>query len=461
MRYVRASALLAVLGSFIFAAGCSGGSGGATPPVTVPDQSSATLGQPDTTTTDTSGQSAQTATAPVTTDSTVSTAVTSGVPQHILTSTYVYGYAGTPTSVPLSSIKPYLSWAQTSPAYSTLLRSNGIKVDVYTSFWRNHSKDYPLTGYLDLKPGGAHASAEAKTCSGTVIYDPSYSGGYEADARKSSALQHAQVYLSAALAAWRGNYDAIFSDNTDSMGGIPLPCGYSQSTYISATNSVDTNLHIPILFNGFGNVTVPSSQTSLLTPSNVLGGMCEICLSGHNNRTNTDYVVTDSKWQGEEQAEIATVAKHKLYWVYARATGSAASSIKSRMYVIASFLMTYDPKYAMLQEAYSTANGFKVEPETGLVPMSPLTTSSTIGGYLRSGGAYMREFGACYYRGVNKGRCAVVVNSKGSGSVTVPTTYYHHSMTLSGGGVSSGGTVSFSASRPSSLAAGTGAILFP
>ena len=72
----------------------------------------------------------------------------------------------------------------------------------------------------------------------------------------------------------------------------------------------------------------------------------------------------------------------------------------------------------------------------------------------------MREFGACYYRGVNKGKCAVVVNP-GTSTVTVPTTAYSHSLTLSGGGVLDGGSVGFSGSRPSSLAPGSGAILLP
>ncbi len=40
MRYVRAAALLAVLGSFTFTAGCQGGSGGATPPVPIQDPAS-------------------------------------------------------------------------------------------------------------------------------------------------------------------------------------------------------------------------------------------------------------------------------------------------------------------------------------------------------------------------------------------------------------------------------------
>jgi hypothetical protein len=197
----------------------------------------------------------------------------------------------------------------------------------------------------------------------------------------------------------------------------------------------------------------------LLTPSNVIGGMCEICYNGHNSRTGLDYVHTGTRWINIENAEIQTIAKHKIFWAYPRAIGVAQYASTVRKYAYASFLLSYNPTYAMIQEALKTNNGFEVFPETGLVPMNPLTTASSVTGYLRSGGAYMREFGACYYRGVNKGKCAVVVNPT-SGTVTVPTTAYGHSLGVVGSDVLEGGYVTFTGSRPSSLPSGTAAILF-
>ncbi len=386
-------------------------------------------------------------------------APTGGVPLHVMTAAIVYGYAGTPASVPLASVKPYVTWAQTDEAYAAELRANGIKVDIYGNPWRNYLHDNPNIGYLDLKPGGAHAAAEAKTCSGTVIFDKTYSGGYEADAQKPAALGHVQTLMNYRMQEYRGNYDAIFTDDTDSMGGIPLPCGYVQSTYITKVNAIDSALKVKIFFNGFGNVAVPSSQIGLLAPSNVLGGMCEICLAGNDKTTGKDTIQTGGRWQGIITAEILTVARHKIFWNYARPYNDAASEIPLRKYIYASFLLGYDPNYAMLQEAFHTNSGFAILPETGLVPMKPLTTATTVGGYLRSGGAYMREFGACYYRGVNKGKCAVVINPNSS-TVKVPTTAYAHSLELVGSGVLDKGYAAFTGGRVTSLAAATAAILF-
>ncbi len=91
--------------------------------------------------------------------------------------------------------------------------------------------------------------------------------------------------------------------------------------------------------------------------------------------------------------------------------------------------------------------------------MNPLTTASTVSGYAKPGGTFMREFANCYYRGVNHGQCAVVVNPS-SYSAPIPTTAYAQSMVLSGSGVLDGGTVNFNGGRPGSLGSGNGIILF-
>lgn len=387
-----------------------------------------------------------------------STTPTAGVPSHVMTAAVVWGYGGVPTSVSISSVKPYVTWVQTDPSYASQMRANGLKVDVYENFWRNYSSDNPSVGYTDLRPGGAHAAAEARNCSGTAIHDPTYGGGYEADARSSYAAGHAAVFTNYRLQEYGSNYDAVFSDDTGAMGGISLPCGWSQSTYQSAVNSVDASLKVPMFINALGAASNPVNQVGYTNASNVIGAMCEICLSANNG--SSDYVQTGTYWQGIENAAIQMVEKHKIFWDYARAIGYPQSELGLRTYVYASFLLTYDPSYSMLQEALKSSHGFSVMPETGLVPEDPVTTASTVTGYQRSGGAYMREFGACYYRGVNKGRCAVVVNPTGS-TITVPTTAYSHSIVLSGAGVLDGGTVSFSGSRPSSLAPSQAAILFP
>lgn len=409
----------------------------------------------------TSSSTSSGSTTPTTTPApATSTPAPSGsVPAHVMTAAIVWGYGGVPTSVSVASVAPYVTWVQTSPSYAATMRSNGLKVDIYENFWRNYSSDNPNVGYTDLKPGGSHAAAEAKTCTGSAIYDSTYGGGYEADARSSSAAGHAVVFNNYRLNEYGSNYNAVFSDDTGAMGGLSLPCNWSLSAYQSATNAVHAALKVPVFVNTLGAASNPENQVGYVTgASNVIGGMCELCLAVHGS--SGDVAQTGTYWQEIENAAIQLVAHDKIFWDYARAIGNPSSETPLRNYVYASFLLSYSPSYSMLQEAFQSAYSFPVMPETGFVPMSPVTTASSVSGYATSTGAYMRQFGACYYRGSYKGKCAVVVNPTGS-TVTVPTTAYAHSLGLVGGGVLDGGYVTFTGGRPSSLGPGQGVILLP
>lgn len=375
---------------------------------------------------------------------------------HVMTADVLYGYGGTPTTTPLSSVQPYVSWVQTDSKYAPQIRAAGIKVDVYANFWRNYASDNPNVGYTDLKPGGAHAAAEALDCSGTPILDSAYGGGYEADARSSAAAGHAQVVASYRLNEFGTDYDALFSDDTGAVGGITLPCGFSQSAYESATNAVHQSLRVPMFVNTLGAGSYPDGQVGYAQASNVIGAMCEECYAAYNG-SKVDYAIGGVTWQHTENAEIAMVSMQKIFWDYARAIGDPASETGLRTFIYASFLLTYDPSYAMLQEAFKSAAGFPVMPETGLVPMNPASTASMVGGYAR-GNVYMRDFGSCYYRGTSIGACAVVVNPTNS-TAGIPANAYAHSMALSGGGVLDGGSATFTAPAVTSLGPDGGAIL--
>lgn len=467
MSFVRAAALLAVLGFPLLSAGCSGG-GGATPPVPLPqtnqDQTSpaapldggisnAGSGVTSSAGTGTTVMATATPAPALTTATTQSLTIgvtSSGVRTHVMTAGLFWGYAGTPTTVPLSAAQTWLNWAMTSGSYASTLRTAGIKVDVYKNFWRNATTDNPKTDYYDLAPGGAHAPAEAKNCGGAPLYSSAYGRTYESDARSPYTLGHARLVVGT-----QTNADAVFSDDTGAISGM-VPCNFSLSTYQAATNAIDARIPYKLFLNtlGAGN---PVAQVGYTTASNVLGAMCEACIT--KNPSTGDVPVLNAGWADTENAEIRMIAIHKIYWLYARASGPA-TEYQLRNFTIASFLLAYDPNYAMLEEALRTPSGFEVFPEAGLVPMNPLTTATSVGGYLKSNGTYMREFGACYYRGTLRSKCAVVVNPT-SYTKTLPTTAYGHAMVLSGYGVRDGGTVSFSGGRPSLLPAGSGVILFP
>lgn len=377
---------------------------------------------------------------------------------HVMTAGYIYGYAGTPATVPLSSITPWITWGVTDSAHAAILRSAGVKVAAYNIWWRNHTTDNPITGYTDLAPGGAHAAAEVSDCSGAPIWDTAYGGGYEADPRSSAALGHAQLILNYRLQQFGKNYDAMFSDQTGAVGGMGAPCNYDQASYDAATNAVHAALGVPIIVNALGSFSNPASGVDLTNPSNVIGAMCELCYA--RNTTGSDTIETGTLWQNAENAEILMMSKQKIFWDYARLSGDPTTEIGLRTYAYASFLISYDPAYAMFQEALQSPSGFPVMPEVGLVPTQPLTTASSISGYVAPGGAYFREFGQCFYRGAFVSNCAVVINA-GNAPVPVPSTSYSHSMVLSGGGVLDGGTISLTGPAATSLAPGTAAILFP
>ena len=376
---------------------------------------------------------------------------------HVQNFAYIYGYGGAPTTVPIGSMSPWVNWTMTDEQHAASLRAAGVKVQVYSNFWRNYTTDNPNVGYTDLEPGGAHSAAEATDCSNNPVKDSNYGGGYEADARSSSALGHAQTVANYRLGEYNGNYDALFADDSGAVWGITLPCNYDQAAYDSAVNVVHAALGVPMWINALGAPPNPANSVDLVQPSNVLGAMCEMCYSLNGS---SDSVQTGTSWQNVENAEIGTIAQHKVFWLYGRATGSAAVETALRLYTYASFLLTYDPNYTMFQEALSTPSGFPVMPETALVPTNPLTTQSSISGYQAPGGSYMREFADCYYQGTFVSNCAVVVNS-GATTVPVATTSYSHALVLSGSGVLDGGSVSFSGAAPSQLAPSTAAVLFP
>jgi Concanavalin A-like lectin/glucanases superfamily len=378
--------------------------------------------------------------------------------QHIMMGGFIYGYGGTPSTVPLSSITPWITWAMTDQLHAALLRSAGLKVTAYTLFWRNHTTDNPILGYTDLAPGGAHAAAEAADCNGNALYDSSYGGGYASDARTSAALGHAQLVVNNRISQFGSNYDAIFADDTGSFTGMTPPCNYNEQAYDAAVNAVHTALGVPLWVNALGAKS-PQYAPSLTTPSNVVGGMCELCYG--MDIFGSDTLDTAKNWINVENTEIATIANHKLFWDYARVSGDPSTEIGLRTYIYASLLLSFDPAYVMFQENFRTPSGFPVMPEAGLVVQNPLTTASDVSGYLAPGGAYFREFGGCYYRGAFVNKCAVVINPSTTATVPVPSTSYFHSMALSGSDVLDGGTINFTGPQVTQLAPASAAILFP
>jgi hypothetical protein len=373
---------------------------------------------------------------------------------HIKTVIFGYGYNGVSTSVPLSFQSKYVTWAYTGSAYGAAYHAAGIKALTYTNYWRNYTIEKPVVDYTDIAPGGADASAESKTCSGAPVYDPKYGGGYLNDPRTARAVDHALLVIG----QHKAYRDALASDDTGVTGGVNgTPCNYNYNTWIAATNAVNAKIGLPMFINALNGWAIGGNsvtQVQLTQPANILGAQCEMCYA------NNGGAIGGKNWTLQETAEVGMVRAHKIFWDYARNTTSAPYAQSLRTYVLASFLLTYDPNYAMLEEAFATPTDFEVMPETQLVPLQPLTTASDVAGYVSSGGAYWRQFGACYYKGAFVGKCAVAVNP-GSTSVSLPANSFSHSLTVSGSDIYDGGSASTAGPKVSALGPLTGAVLFP
>jgi hypothetical protein len=106
------------------------------------------------------------------------------------------------------------------------------------------------------------------------------------------------------------------------------------------------------------------------------------------------------------------------------------------IYLYASMLLGWDPKYTVLSMDIPTPSGISTMPLTTLVPLNPTATASSVSGYQQPEGVYVRQFGACYISQVSVGPCAAVVNAD-----TVTHNYpailsgYHHTATVTGSGI--------------------------
>ncbi len=386
---------------------------------------------------------------------------TSGVPSHVLTAIYGWGYSGVSTAISVSQQSPWVSWAYTNNLGP--YQGAGIKTLAYVNFWRCAASDYPKRCYNDISPGGRYADAAAKNCSGAPVYDPNYGGAYQTSAYAANAVNVAEDQIGGS------SHDAVVADDTMSSLGFsngPI-CNYTLASWRTAQAAVLDTVAAAKSVNFFANAVnawtdgTYVQNAGIAVASSVLGAVAEGC---YIVRDSNAYM-TGNLWASEENAEISVIRTyHKIFWCYVQNSASASSAQAMRMYGYASFLLTYDPSLAMYETAFATPYSFAVMPEVGFVPEGPLRTASSVSAY-QSGGVYIRQFANCYYRGSLVGSCAVVVNpTTSSASFSLN---YSNSMVLAGGGVCdtlnggvcSGGSVSFNGPQVTSLGAHSAAIL--
>ena len=380
----------------------------------------------------------------------------SGVPSHVQTADYFEGYFGT-TKVSPSQAAPYLTWAQTTTADSTAIADAGIKTQIYLDPNREASTD-PIYGYIKNE-----SSAFAHNCSSSTVTMQTGSLVQDVTNPASSALRTAVSQYTAAQKA-DGHVDMIFEDNggflaPDDTYPNGMPCGYSDASWITATQGMDQDSAIPIMVNGLNlyTETALSPVIGLVKgSSNTVGGNMEHCFTD-----NSRAIQYGTAWTDVQNTAIQIVGDGKYYECMARNTNPASLEITPRLFTIASFLMTYDPNHSILQEEFATNTGLDVMPESELVPLDPVQTATSSITQLRTAtGVYARQFNACYLRGSSVGACVVAVNNDDV-SERFPYSGYTHTLAISGSGVLDGGSVSTSGGAPpTTLAPGAAVIAF-
>jgi hypothetical protein len=86
----------------------------------------------------------------------------------------------------------------------------------------------------------------------------------------------------------------------------------------------------------------------------------------------------------------------------------------ARLYALASWWLTYEPQYSVAAPIAPAADGNAVFPEFDIVPTRPRETAGANVRDLARGGVFVREFAACFQRGVPLGGCAAIVNPSAS-----------------------------------------------
>lgn len=367
---------------------------------------------------------------------------------HVKTAAYYNSYVGLP-SAPIDVVARWLSWAETDLVHGPMLQALGVKTMVYTNPNRT------ISGQPEFS---RDESTFAHDCGGNRIVGsidgrPQYlmDPHSQSLARRWTAV--AREYMNAA------HFDAIVEDDADDVNYMPtLPCNYSAEDWLAATVAMQAKMGFPVIYNGLGVFAGQDVSQSIGLNSTALGGMAESC---YGDARFAGHTSTGWRWHTMEETERLMARYRKLFFCYVNDTGPASALIGPRLFVYASFLLTYDPATSILWEYYATPSKFHVMPEVQLVPTEPTTADLNSIDDLRRDGIYERVYRQCFLRGRPVGECMVAVN---------PDTVSHHlegagsfarTLALSGSGVLDGGMINVTNSAvPNELPAGSGIIGF-
>lgn len=353
---------------------------------------------------------------------------------HIQTGDHFAGYAGT-RSVPPDVAAKWLTWAETDIPGSVSIRRFGVKTMLYTD------PNRVMKGDADFPKD---ESAFARDCRGSRIESVPRPGQYVADPHSPALLAVWKSHVTRYSA--EGHFDAVFEDDADTIQySTGTPCNFDPADWLKATNDMQRALNYPILYNGLNNFSDRTVSISIGLNQTAIGGMMEECYGSSPSQPR----LGGDRWYVAEQTELQMAAARKLFFCYDNDTEPAQGAHDSRLYVLGSLLLTYDPSTTALWEYFQGPSHFHVMPEVQLVPLQPHAQPRSIDELRTPSGVYERKYGACYLAGRLEGPCTVAVNPDTSPHA-VDLAGYRRTLQLSGAGIVDGGTVRVSAPAPPS-----------
>ena len=231
----------------------------------------------------------------------------------------------------------------------------------------------------------------------------------------------------------------------------------SDAAFITAQQQMVAAAARPVFINGATPYTLmPSYNGTFLKSPNVTGQNFEGCFGDYNGLVGDDSS-SGPRWTNMSNALLAVYG----YGVRAVCMNVAAATPANRIYVLASWWMTYDEARSIIVPHALAPDGFSVLPEFDIVPRQPRATATASIAALRApSGAYVREFAACYQAGSAIGPCAAVVNPSAS-TVATPSTAgrYTTSLAVDDRSAYTGGKATWTGSVPAQIGARSAVVL--
>jgi hypothetical protein len=379
-----------------------------------------------------------------------------GRTEHLTTWVEVGGMFYNPPHDDWAKVAPFIDWAITiqgpkAAEMTTDLNSAGIHSVYYTDPNRQRTDGPEYTN---------DESTFAHDCSGNRILITKLPYLFYLMNPSSPDLYQLWINeINRVRDQWGGDPQYVFEDTADHINYVSaMPCDFWQPTWDASTNAMDVtfenSIKLPIIYNA-GDIhlldnVVGVSPAVDIDPTTA-GGLTEACFG--NGFALAVPLQFGQDWLATQTQLLRMQHDRRLAICHANSLNDAAKYVDQRMYVYASFLLTYDPQYSIFTELYSTPSKLTVFPEVYLVPhfaYQPIIHN--IDQLEQAGGSYAQQYARCDFYGKPIRGCAFVVNPSRTKSVPFPFKgLYSATLVLKGYSVVDGGKARVDGPAPSAM----------